>query len=56
MAGTAALSGALRLLLDVNSRKLAERIAAAAVQLNLGGNPLFNENYIEQMFFPEEVI
>lgn len=56
VAGNAALSGALRLLLDVNSRKLAERIAAAAVQLNLGGNPKFNENYIEQMFFPEEVI
>lgn len=53
VAGNAALSGALQLLLDRGSRQKAEEIAAAARQLNLGGNPKFNENYIDQMFFPE---
>lgn len=54
-AGNAALSGALQLLLDRNSRAQAEKIANSAQLLNLGGNPKFNENYIDQMFFPDEV-
>ena len=54
--GNAALSGALQLLLDTGCRKKAEQLAAASHQLNLGGNPKFNENYIDQMFFPEEVM
>ena len=54
--GNAALSGAALLLLDCSARSKAEQLAKAAHQLNLGGNPKFNENYIEQMFFPEEVM
>ena len=54
--GNAALSGALLLLLDCSARSAAEQLAKASQQLNLGGNPKFNENYIDQMFFPEEVM
>lgn len=54
--GNAALAGALMLLLDCGARAQAETLAASARQLNLGGNPKFNENYIDQMFFPEEVM
>lgn len=53
VAGNAALSGALQLLLDRSSRQKAEQIAASSQHFNLGGNPKFNENYIDQMFFPE---
>ena len=53
VAGNAALSGALQLLLDRSSRQKAEQIAASSQHFNLGGNPNFNENYIDQMFFPE---
>lgn len=51
--GNAALSGAVRLLLDCNGRKIAEELAEKSVHLNLGGNPKFNENYIEHMLFPD---
>ena len=54
--GNAALSGAIRLLLDTRCREKAAQLADASQQLNLGGNPKFNENYIDQMFFPEEVM
>lgn len=54
--GNAALSGAMMLLLDTGCRAKAEQLAKASQQLNLGGNPKFNENYIDQMFFPEEVM
>lgn len=54
--GNAALSGAAMLLLDTGCRSKAMQLAQAAHQLNLGGNPKFNENYIDQMFFPEEVM
>lgn len=51
--GNGALSGALRLLLNYEDRPEAETLAGFARQLNLGGNPQFNDNYIEQMLFPE---
>ena len=51
--GNAAVAGAVKLLLDESSWQQAECLASAAKQLNLGGNPKFNENYIEQMLFPE---
>lgn len=51
--GNAALSGAVQLLLDCNSRKAAEILAEKSVHLNLGGNPRFNNNYIEHMLFPD---
>ena len=53
--GNAALSGAVQLLLDCNGRKTAERLAEKSVHLNLGGNPKFNENYIEHMLFPDTI-
>lgn len=52
--GNAALAGAAMLLLDTGLRAKAQQLADAAVQLNLGGNPKFNENYITQILFPEE--
>lgn len=51
--GNAALSGAVQLLLDSNSRKAAGILAEKSVHLNLGGNSRFNENYIEHMLFPD---
>ena len=51
--GNAALSGAVNMMLDQGCHTTAERLAAASRQLNLGGNPKFNENYIEHMLFPE---
>lgn len=51
--GNASLSGSVRLLLDRNSLAEAEGVAQKSSHVNLGGNPRFNENYMEQMFFPE---
>ena len=49
--GNAALAGAARVLLDVGAREMLERIAAASLHVNLGGNRRFNEHYIDQMLF-----
>jgi len=51
--GNAALSGAVQMLLNCNCRENAENLAGKSVHLNLGGNPKFNENYIEHMLFPD---
>lgn len=51
--GNGALSGAVKLMLDRGCHSRAETLASAAKQMNLGGNPQFNENYIDQMLFPE---
>ena len=51
--GNGALSGAVKMMLDQGCHAAAESLAAASRQMNLGGNPLFNENYIEHMLFPE---
>lgn len=51
--GNAALAGAAMLLLDTAKVSQAEKIAAMAQHVNLGGNAKFNENYIECMMFPE---
>lgn len=51
--GNASLSGSVRLLLNRESLSQAEEIAKKSSHVNLGGNPRFNENYMEQMFFPE---
>lgn len=50
--GNASLAGASRLLLDQNALRTAQTIASAARHVNLGGNPRFNEHYIDQMLFP----
>ncbi|MBQ8953874.1 MAG: DUF4445 domain-containing protein, partial [Clostridia bacterium] len=52
--GNAALSGAAALLLDTEKQESTRAIAALARHVNLGGNPKFNEHYMDQMFFPEE--
>jgi len=52
--GNASLAGASRLLLDQNAMRTAQEIAEKSQHVNLGGNPKFNEHYIDQMLFPEE--
>lgn len=49
--GNAALKGAAIMLLDENTREKAGKLAKNAECINLGGNPQFNENYIDEMFF-----
>jgi len=48
--GNAALTGAVELLLDT---RLHNSASMAVRHVDLGGNPKFNETYIDQMFFPE---
>ncbi|MBQ7519679.1 MAG: DUF4445 domain-containing protein, partial [Clostridia bacterium] len=52
--GNAALSGAGRLLLNVNERERAREIVRLAKHVDLGGNPAFNQHYMDRMMFPEE--
>lgn len=51
--GNAALAGAEQMLLSRNAVSSAIRIVHASRHINLGGNPQFNNNYMEQMLFPE---
>lgn len=51
--GNASLKGAAMLLADDKQKEIAQRIAKEVVCINLGGMPEFNENYIDEMFFPE---
>lgn len=50
--GNAALAGASRLLLDPDVLPDLRKITDASRHYNLGGNPTFNEYYMEQMLFP----
>ena len=50
--GNAALAGASQLLLDPSAEKKIRAIAGCSRHFNLGGNPVFNNNYMEQMLFP----
>ena len=52
--GNGALSGALELLLDQNRVAECAHLAKCSRHVNLGGNPRFNSNYMDQMMFPEE--
>jgi len=52
--GNAALTGALMMLLNQQVLSRSAEIAQASSHVNLGGNPAFNEHYIDQMFFPED--
>ena len=52
--GNAALDGTAMTLMRGDSLQELRRIAACAVHVDLGGNALFNEQYVENMFFPEE--
>ncbi|MGN0563707.1 MAG: ASKHA domain-containing protein, partial [Candidatus Heritagella sp.] len=51
--GNAALSGAAELLLNQNQLETVRSLAAGSVHLNLGGNPRFNENYMDALLFDE---
>ena len=52
--GNAALAGASQLLLDSRKLETVRTIAAKSKHWNLGGNPKFNENYMNAMLFPME--
>ena len=51
--GNAALDGAVHTLLRGECVKEMQLVAQKAVHVDLGGNALFNERYVENMFFPE---
>ncbi|MGN0801868.1 MAG: ASKHA domain-containing protein [Candidatus Faecivicinus sp.] len=51
--GNASLAGAAQLLLNQSAAEDARFIASRAKHVSLGGNPRFNEHYIDQMLFPE---
>lgn len=51
--GNASLSGAAQALMSTDKRVRLDKIASSSQHINLGGNPKFNENYIEEMLFPE---
>lgn len=50
--GNAALTGAAQLMLDKTLLTKSQKFAATSVHCNLGGNPTFNNYYMEQMLFP----
>lgn len=50
--GNGSLSGAKEILLDENMKKRSAEIASNSVHVDLGGNPMFNDSYVEHMFFP----
>ena len=52
--GNAALRGAARLLLQSEAPAQAEAIAAKSAHVSLGGNPIFNNAYIDAMMFESE--
>ena len=49
--GNAALAGAVRMLLDQSSLETVRQIAKHSVHVNLGGNKVFNEWFVEKMMF-----
>lgn len=51
--GNAALSGAARLLLERSQWEAARDLAARAVHLNLGGDSVFLQYYMENILFPD---
>ncbi|NLM86951.1 MAG: ATP-binding protein [Clostridiales bacterium] len=51
--GNASLDGASLLLLNQDTLDQARALAAASRHVALGGNPRFNEAFMEQMLFPE---
>lgn len=52
--GNGAIAGAAMALLNRDNRQILTKIAAESVHVNLGGNPSFNEKYVEHMFFGED--
>ena len=52
--GNGALAGAVRIMLDKERVRVLREITARSKRCDLGGNPKFNENYVNNMFFPVE--
>ena len=52
--GNAALAGAVMLMLDKTKADVLRTFALNAETVNLGGNPAFNERYMDEMLFPDE--
>ena len=52
--GNGALTGAEQMLLNREIIESANSLVNASRHINLGGNPQFNNNYMEQMLFPEQ--
>ena len=52
--GNGAIAGAAMALLNRDTRQTLTKIAKESVHVNLGGNPSFNEKYVEHMFFGDE--
>ena len=48
--GNAALAGVSRVLLDQREKQELSRIAGLSKHVNLGGNAVFNEKYVNNMF------
>lgn len=51
--GNAALAGTAMVLLNEDKKAELERIASVSKHVNLGGNPKFNDSYVNNMFFGE---
>lgn len=51
--GNAALTGAVRMLLHDGEKTRARAVAGLSRHVDLGGNPYFNERYMERMLFEE---
>lgn len=54
--GNAALKGAASMLASAERKEKARAIVSGAECINLGGMPEFNENYIDEMAFPEPTV
>ena len=54
--GNAALKGAASMLASEEIREKSRAIVSGAECINLGGMPEFNENYIDEMAFPEQTV
>lgn len=52
--GNASLTGAVAMLLNTQQKEIGQKLAGSAQHVNLGGNPQFNQNYMEQMLFGDE--
>ncbi len=52
--GNASLTGAAMILLNAHQKQAAQALAEKSQHVNLGGNPKFNQNYMEQMLFGDD--
>ena len=52
--GNAALTGAARMLLDRSEQERGSELAQIARHVDLGGNPAFNQHFMDRMLFPEQ--